>query len=134
MAPKIPKKVVLGEVSNPMPPIANPPISQEGWTMNAVVQLTGSVGRLEGSINSLIDQISQLRTDQASTAERLEKVERKMIVAASIVAIAVGVGGFVANKAIDFGLEMAKVKFTEQQATPAQVAPQALNQAPPKVK
>lgn len=90
--------------------------------MNAVVQLTASVGRLEGSINSLIDQIGHLRDDHAKTADRLEKVERKMIVAASIVAIAIAVGGFVANKAIDFGLEMAKVKMAEPAAAIIQPA------------
>lgn len=102
--------------------------------MNAVVQLTGSVGRLEGAINSLSDQIGQLRDDQIVTAARLEKVERTIIVAASIIALVVAAGGFVANKAIDFGLDMAKAKMIEQPVEQTRASQPALNQAVPTTK
>lgn len=121
MAAKNPKGAPPTGLSNPTPPITTPPVSQEGWTLNAVVQLTASVGRLEGAVNTLINQTDNLSAAQDKAAEKLEKVERKMLVAASIVAIAVACGGFVANKAIDFGLDMAKTKMTEQ-AAPSQTS------------
>ena len=120
--------------TTPQPPQANPApvgLGDHAWTMNAVVQLSNSVARLETSINGLSAQIADLKSSQNDAASRLEKVERKLLVAASIVAIAVAAGGFVANKAIDFGLEMAKAKITEADQPPTGIIRQTYQEPQP---
>lgn len=119
--------------TTPQPPQANPGpvgLGDHNWTMNAVVQLSTSVGRLETAITGLSGQIEDLKRIQTETANRVETVERKLLVAASIVAIAVAVGGFIANKAIDFGLEMAKAKITEPDQPPTGIIRHSYQEQP----
>ncbi|CAN7525192.1 hypothetical protein LJR071_003569 [Pseudomonas sp. LjRoot71] len=89
--------------------------------MNAVVQLTAATGRLESAVNSLTERVGEVRDGQDALQARIEKVERKMLIAATFFSLIIAIGGiilgtagFVANKAIDFGLEMAKSKMQEQ--------------------
>lgn len=97
--------------------------------MQSIVNLTTTVARLESAIGSMSDKIDDVRDAQESLQGRIDKVERKMLIASTIftivIAIAgciIGTAGFVANKAIDFGLEMAKDRIL-QPAEPAPTAP-----------
>mgnify|MGYP003657033240 CR=1 FL=1 len=121
MAPRTPRKPAIPESSTPTPPIAPPTQNQDSWTMNAVVQLTAATGRLESAVNSLTERVGEVRDGQDALQARIEKVERKMLIAATFFSLIIAIGGiilgtagFVANKAIDFGLEMAKSKMQEQ--------------------
>lgn len=132
MAARTPKKPVAVENTTPTPPIAPPPASAESWTMQAVVQLTAATAKLEGAITTLSEKCGDLKDGQDALSQRIEKLERKVIVATTVIAVVIalgsvvfGVAGYVGNKAIDFGLEMAKGKMQEaSQVVPPSVPPQ----------
>ncbi len=103
--------------------------------MQALNQLTMSVGRMEAAVSGLSQKVDEVKADQASLAGRIDTLERKLLVAGAIVTVVmvlgsaiVGVGAYVADKAIDFGLDMAKDQLTEPDA---QVAPPPLPPSTP---
>lgn len=122
-------------VTVPTLPVAPPGPPPENWTMQALNQLTMSVGRMEAAVSGLSQKVDEVKADQASLAGRIDTLERKLLVAGAIVTVVmvlgsaiVGVGAYVADKAIDFGLDMAKDKLSEPDS---QVAPPTLPPASP---
>lgn len=79
--------------------------------MKALVDLNSTIARLEVSIDHLAEKVGDVRDDQQKQLARIESVERKILVASAIVTLAIAAGGFMANKAIDFGLKMAEQRF-----------------------
>jgi aspartate oxidase len=111
-----------GNSSNPESPVTTPSFgNSETWSLQAFVELKASIVRMESSIEHLCEKVTDIKKDTDRLSGRIEKLEHKMIAAAAIVTVAIIVGGFVANKAIDFGLEMAKEKIHEEK--PAITAP-----------
>ncbi|HHE8279107.1 hypothetical protein N0649_06980 [Pseudomonas aeruginosa] len=121
------------------PPIGTPDIPEStpsptasAWNMQAITQLTASVARLEQSIEHLAEKIGDLKQDQQTVVARVESVERKLLFAAAVVTVVMAIGtaaasfaGYVGNKAIDFGLEMAKDRLSAVDEAPSK-APTAL--------
>lgn len=94
--------------------------------MKALVDLNGSVARLESAINNLAEKVDEVRGDQQKQLERIDKVERKILVASAIISVLLILGsavltaaGYVGNKAIEFGLKMAEQRMTAPVAQPA---------------
>ncbi|MOA39519.1 hypothetical protein D3C78_1613080 [compost metagenome] len=126
MAPKT-RGRASADASNPDIPVATPSFNgHDNWSMKALVDLNTTIARLEVSIGNLAEKVGDVREDQQKQLSRIESVERKILVASAIVTIAIAIGGFVANKAIDFGLKMAEQRMvvpTPQPAPTLQPAP-----------
>lgn len=116
MAPRTPRGKASGDTSNPEFPVSTPSFGgTDNWSLQALVELKGSISRLEASIENLTEKVSESREDQRTHLQRIEKVERKILVASTVIGVLILVGsgvmtaaGFVANKAIDFGMKMAE--------------------------
>lgn len=101
--------------SNPTPPIATPDFGgTSNWSLQALVELKTDLGKLSVSIDHLCDKVDRAEASTRNLESRIDKVEKRILVAATIVGLVVAAGGFVANKAIDFGLDMAKKSFEMQ--------------------
>ncbi|WP_220816107.1 hypothetical protein [Pseudomonas paralcaligenes] len=88
--------------------------------MQSIVQLTSAVAALDVSIKNLTEKVGDVRDGQDALQSRIDKVERKMLIAGTVLTVAlaftsgvVGFASFVANKTIDFGLDVAKQKMLE---------------------
>lgn len=117
--------------ANPSPPVSTPDFGgSPGWSLQALVDLKTEIAKLTVSVENLSGMV--VKTDQSvgRLETRIDKVERRILVAATAVGLIVGAGGFVANKAIDFGLDMAKKSF-EMQITNANQANKQQQPAPP---
>ncbi len=95
--------------SNPDIPVATPSFgSTDNWSLKALVELNSNMARMTSALENLSEKVQEVREDQQKQLARIDRVERKILVASAIVAVAIAFGGFVANKAIDFGLKMAE--------------------------
>lgn len=96
--------------TTPTLPVSTPPASgaPDNWTMQALVDLKVAVVAMDTSIKALTEQIGELKTDHAKSKSKLANIEKQIYAATAVVVMVMGVGGFLANKAIDFGLDMAK--------------------------
>lgn len=114
--------------TNPSLPDSPPPKSGPDWTMTAFMELKVAITSMEGSIKTLTEKVSELKDDQSKVKAKLFDVEKKIYAATLIITVVIAIGGFFANKAIDFGIDMAKRNAFAQQvpATPPAVAPQTL--------
>ena len=130
MAPRSSKRNGNPEATTPIMPVTTPNFnSQENWTLKALNDLTVAVGKIEVSIENLSEKIGDVRTEQQTTVDRIQKVENKILFASAVLGVLMVVGsvaltcaGYVGNKAIDFGLEMAKERVSIVSA-PSQPAP-----------
>lgn len=117
--------------TTPTLPVTTPAaMGHDNWTLQALNQLTGTVGRLEVAIDSLKDCVVEIKTEQSDIGKRLNKVETKIVVSAAVVSVLIVVLsivgtllGYVGNKAIDFGLDMAKARLNEAPIAAPQVPP-----------
>lgn len=101
--------------ANPSPPVATPNFgSTDNWSLQALVDLKTNIGKLALSVEHLSEKVSKIDDSVGKLETRIDKVEKRILVAATIVGIVVTVGSFVANKAIDFGLDMAKKSLEMQ--------------------
>jgi hypothetical protein len=102
--------------SNPSLPDSTPPKSGPDWTMTAFMDLKVAIASMDGNIKALTEKVSDLKDEQATIKAKLSDVEKKIYAATLIITVVIAIGGFFANKAIDFGLDMAKRSAFVQQA------------------
>lgn len=98
----------------------------DNWSLQALIEVKASIAGLNASVNSMSDRIKDLNVAQEKNAEKLASIEKKIYAATLIITLVIGVGGYFANKAIDFGIDMAKRTAV---AAP-QVPPQPQSAAP----
>lgn len=110
--------------TTPSSPISTPPRSGPDWAMQAFTDLKVSVVSMEASIKALTDTVKELKDEHAKVKSKLSTVEKQIYAALAVLAIV----GYVGNKAIDFGMDMAK-RSVYSQTVPATALPQ-LNQQP----
>lgn len=111
--------------SNPSLPDSTPPKSGPDWTMTAFMDLKVAIASMDVSIKALTEKVSDLKDEQAKVKAKLSDVEKKIYAATLIITVVIAVGGFFANKAIDFGLDMAKRSaFIQQNPAISPTAPQ----------
>lgn len=104
-------------------PESTPSRAQSGGQLNWIVQqqsqLTCDIKVLMNTVEMLgrkideksadnLKQLDKLGADVESMKQKITNIEKKIYAATLIVGIAIAVGAFVANKAIDFGLKMAE--------------------------
>jgi len=87
--------------------------------MQALVDLKVAVVAMDTSIKALTEQISELKTDHGKSKSKLTNIEKQIYGATAVVVMVMAVGGFLANKAIDFGLDMAKKSVPTLTIAPA---------------
>ncbi len=114
--------------SNPSLPDSTPPKSGPDWTMTAFMDLKVAIASMDGNIKVLTEKVSDLKDEQAKVKAKLSDVEKKIYAATLIITVVIAIGGFFANKAIDFGIDMAKRSAFIQQ--PPAVSP-TVPQLPP---
>lgn len=102
--------------TNPSLPDSPPPKSGPDWTMTAFMDLKVAIASMDGNIRTLSEKVSELKDEQAKAKAKLFDVEKKIYAATLIITVVIGIGGFFANKAIDFGIDMAKRSAFAQQA------------------
>jgi uncharacterized protein (DUF4213/DUF364 family) len=96
--------------------------------MQAFVDLKVAIVGMDASIKALTEQIGELKTDHGKSKAKLATIEKQIYGATAVVVMVMAVGGFLANKAIDFGLDMAKKSvpvLTVAPVAPASPAPPA---------
>lgn len=130
MAARSPRNRPTADTSNPEMPVATPSFGgADNWSMKALVDLNGSICRLESAITNLTEKVGDVRQDQQKQLDRIDRVERKLLVASAVISVLLIIGGaifsvagFVGNKAIDFGMKMAeqRISSTVNQPTPLQ--------------
>ncbi|UVK96483.1 hypothetical protein [Pseudomonas sp. B21-048] len=96
-----------GQVT-PSPIISTPPPSEPTWTMQAINRLDLNIVSLTHAVETLVKQADAAEKKSDEAAKSLVKIERTIYAAGAIVALLVVVGGFIVNKAVDFGMTMAK--------------------------
>lgn len=142
MAARSPRNRPTADTSNPEMPVATPSFGgADNWSMKALVDLNGSICRLENAITNLTEKVGDVRQDQQKQLDRIDRVERKLLVASAVISVLLIIGGaifsvagFVGNKAIDFGMKMAEQRIspTVNQPTPLQPpAPGSASKAAP---
>ncbi|MBC8980731.1 MULTISPECIES: hypothetical protein [Pseudomonas] len=106
------------ENTNPMVPETTPTPGPAEWQMKSLNDLHVVVGKIETSLDHLAEKLGELKEDNKQVMDRVNKVETKLVVASAVLSVVLGVAAIVgtiaatvANKAIDFGMEMAKEKM-----------------------
>lgn len=106
------------ENTNPMVPETTPAPGPAEWQMKSLNDLHVTVGKIEMSLDHLSEKLGELKEDNKQVMERVSKVETKLLVASTVLSVIMAVAAIVgtvaatvANKAIDFGMEMAKEKM-----------------------
>lgn len=110
------------ESSTPVLPVAPPSPSygsSDNWSLQALIELQKSVGRLEATSTSILNKVDELCQRQEKVEDKLFSVEKKIYAATLLIAGFISIGAYFADKAIDFGLEMAKASAPVYQLTPA---------------
>lgn len=87
----------------PQPQVTTPPVhhTDHSWTMQAI-------GSLTQAVNTLTKQAEAADQKHDQIKEAVARMDKKLYAAGIIVTLLIVVGGFVVNKAVDFGMEMAK--------------------------
>lgn len=133
MAARNPRNKTTADSSNPEMPVATPSFGGgDNWSMKALVDLNGSICRLENAITNLTEKVGDVRQDQQKQLDRIDKVERKLLVASAVIGVLLVIGGaifsvagFVGNKAIDFGMKMAEQRINSIANQPTPTLPPA---------
>jgi predicted lysophospholipase L1 biosynthesis ABC-type transport system permease subunit len=99
--------------------------------MKSLNDLTVAVGQVQLTLNHLAEKVQDLKDDNKALGERVQKVENKLLVASTILAVLLAVASvvgsvaaYVGNKAIDFGMDMAKDRFKAEAPASPQPPPQ----------
>lgn len=86
-------------------PDSPPPIRNGGadhsFTLQAVMELKGSLGELTGTVKSLNASVEALSKKLDKMDDKLSGVTHKLYAAGVVLAIALATGGFLVNKAWD---------------------------------
>lgn len=101
--------------TTPSAPVSTPPKSGPDWAMQAFTDLKVSVVSMESSIKTLTETVKELKDEQAKVKSKISTVEKQIYAALAVLAVV----GYIGNKAIDFGMDMAKRSVYSQPA-PAQ--------------
>lgn len=106
------------ENTNPSVPETTPSPAPGEWQMKSLNDLHVAVGKIEMSLDHLNEKLGELKDDNKQVMDRVAKVEVKLLVASAVLTVVLGVAAIVgsiaatvANKAIDFGMDMAKEKM-----------------------
>ncbi|MBE0508681.1 MAG: hypothetical protein IBX50_18515 [Marinospirillum sp.] len=94
------------------PPI---PPHDNGWTLNAINSLSASVGRLEQSAANIEKTLDKLDKRFEKVEDKVTGMDRRIYAAGIVIVILISVGGFIVNKAVDFGMDMAKEAIKAEQ-------------------
>jgi len=96
--------------TTPSPPESTPKIAghHDNWLIIQLGEVRGDIKSLTQSINHLCEKIDRVEKDAETVREKVGGLDKKIYAATAIIALIVAVGGYFANKAIDFGLDMAK--------------------------
>ncbi|WP_397450869.1 hypothetical protein [Pseudomonas sp. NA-150] len=89
--------------------------------MQAFIDLKVAMTSMEGSIRNLTEKVVELKDEQSKVKSKLSNVEKQIYAATAVITVVIGIGGYLGNKAIDFGMDMAKRTVYSQ---PAPTAPQ----------
>ena len=108
----------------PQPQVTTPPIhhTDHSWTMQAI-------GALTQSVNTLVKQVEASEQKHDQVKDAIARIDKKLYAAGVIITLLIVVGGFVLNKVVDFGMDMAKEAI---KTPPAVSAP--IEQSTPKKK
>ncbi|QJI19932.1 MULTISPECIES: hypothetical protein [unclassified Pseudomonas] len=107
--------------TTPSPPVSTPPKSGPDWAMQAFIDLKIAMASMESSINNLSEKVGELKDEHSKVRSKLSTVEKQIYAATAVITVVIGIGGYLGNKAIDFGMDMAKRTVYSQ---PAPSAPQ----------
>lgn len=96
--------------TTPNPPESTPKLTghQDNWMIMQLGEMRGDIKALTQSIDHLCEKIERVEKDTESIRDKVGGLDKKIYAATAIIALIVAVGGYFANKAIDFGLDMAK--------------------------
>lgn len=113
--------------TNPTPPVTTPRASggHDNWLIMQIGELSGDIKALTASIDHLREKIVAVESDTATIKTKVERLDKIIFSATAVITLIIAVGGFVANKAIDFGLDMAKQAHSAQTQTAPQQPPLA---------
>ncbi len=116
--------------TTPTPPESTPKQigHHDNWLILQLGEMGGDIKALTQSINHLSEKIDRIERNNESIQNKVEGLDKKIYAATAIIALVVGVGGYFANKAIDFGLDMAK-QASERSST-LEPQPKQPNQQP----
>jgi len=78
-----------------------PPMLDHSFTLQAVMEMHRSIGQQTEAINQLGRTINSLDSRTKSVEDELSKVNTKLAIAASILAILLVVGGYIIDKVWD---------------------------------
>lgn len=100
----------------PQPHVTTPPIhhTDHSWTMQAI-------GALTQSVNTLVKQVEASEQKHDQVKEAIARIDKKLYAAGVIITLLIVVGGFVLNKVVDFGMDMAKEAIKNPPAVTAPV-------------
>ncbi|MDX9676992.1 hypothetical protein [Pseudomonas zeae] len=126
-------KPIIDHDTTPSAPVSTPPKTGPDWAMQAFIDLKVTMTSLDASVKALTDKVSELKTEQTKASTKLATVEKKIYAATAVITVVVGMGCYFGNKAIDFGMDMAK-RTVAVQSVPAiqQPQPQITPQQPAK--
>lgn len=109
--------------STPSIPVSTPPKTGPDWAMQAFIDLKVAMTSMEASIKSLADKVDDLKDEQSKVKSKMNTVEKQIYAATAVITVVIAIGGYFGNKAIEFGMDMAKrSSYTQavQQPVPAQ--------------
>jgi hypothetical protein len=123
--------------TNPLIPDSPPTLGPADWQMKSLNDLTVAVGQVQMTLDHLAEKVRDLKDDNKALGDRVQKVENKLLVASTVLAVLLAVASvvgsvaaYVGNKAIDFGMDMAKERLKAEAtvAQPPQMQPPAKRQ------
>lgn len=106
------------ENTTPSPPVSTPSKSANDWAMHAFIDLKVTMASVEANMKTLTEKVGELKDEQTQVKSKLSTVEKQIYAAAAVVTVVIALGGYVGNKAIDFGMDMAKRTVYAQPAAP----------------
>lgn len=111
--------------TNPLIPDSPPALGAIDWQMKSLNDLTLAVGQVQLAVDHLAEKVKDLRDDNKALGDRVHKVENKLLIASTVLAVLLAVASvvgsvaaYVGSKAIDFGMDMAKERFKADAPAP----------------
>jgi len=93
-----PADVGAANVPQPMP-------VDHSFTLQAIMELQKSTGELKECVKSLTKSLDRQESKLDEIGQTVNGINMKVYAAGVVLTIVVGIGAFVVNKAIDFGLD-----------------------------
>jgi hypothetical protein len=89
------------EVPNNFANVPPPPMLDHSFTLQAIMEMQRSIGQQTEAINNLGNSINTLSSRTKSVEDETSKINTRLAIAASILAILLVVGGFIIDKVWD---------------------------------